>query len=233
MNDSRSNFRLACAACIGGHIGYVQKWLNDRTTGSGRNARRFNIAACDGFAIRREQKIAKIICGKPLCNHLKRKTLVTSAFETYAPLFPWQKTYQKLGSSEKKYHARTFFWKRAQRTWSGRSISLHICRFPRRRVLNQPAEARPAQQRSSLHAPAQISPHRARWDSAKEFSRDMRGEPTITRKTSTTKRAIAISLNNIARGESGQNWFAAQKRKATANKTALRSSVAGGRWAIW
>src|SRR5579863_6767140 len=44
MKNSRSDSRLACAACIGGHTGYVQERLNDRSSGKGQNARNFNIA---------------------------------------------------------------------------------------------------------------------------------------------------------------------------------------------
>jgi hypothetical protein len=78
--------------------------------GRGGNARNFNIAACDEFAILGEHKIAKNLCGKLPCNRLKRKSLVTSGFSTYIPLFPWRKAYQKLGSIVRKYHAGDNFW---------------------------------------------------------------------------------------------------------------------------
>src|SRR5580658_9401834 len=57
------------------------------------------------------------------------------------------------------------------------------------------------------------------------------GHPTITRNTSRTKRPMAMSLNRDAWGRFGQSWFAAQKRKAAANRMVLNSSGRGRRCA--
>lgn len=42
-----------------------------------------------------------------------------------------------------------------------------------------------------------------------------------------------MSLKSVARGMSGQSWFAAQNRKATASMIALRSSSGSGRRMAW
>jgi len=42
-----------------------------------------------------------------------------------------------------------------------------------------------------------------------------------------------MSLNNVASGNLGQNWFAAQNRKAAANRIALAISMDADRRANW
>jgi hypothetical protein len=69
--------------------------------------------------------------------------------------------------------------------------------------------------------------------SANELAFDAGGRPAMTRKTSRTKSPIAISLNNDAWGRLGQNWFAAQNRKAVASRAAFTSSMAAGLCAAW
>lgn len=95
-----------------------------------------------------------------------------------------------------------------------------------------PAPVTYAQTRPFLHDPAQHSAHDSAQDSPNELSGDDRGQPTITRKTSSTKSAMAMSLKRVAWGRAGQNWLAAQKRKAAASKIALANSKALGRRAI-
>ena len=55
------------------------------------------------------------------------------------------------------------------------------------------------------------------------------GRPVIARNTSNTKSAMAMSLKSVAWGKAGQNWLAAQNRKAQARRIALTSSDRDGR----
>ncbi len=173
--------------------------------GRGGNARNLNIAACDEFARRREHKIAKIICGKLLCNRLKRKSLVTSGFSTNTPLSPWRKAYQKLGSSEKKYHARVVSWqvRPALQIQNFDHISRCVASVTAETSITRPNWA--PQHGCRPQSAARVLEHWLGQDSAKDVSRDVRGQPTITRNTSRTKSAIAMSLKSVARGESGQS----------------------------
>ncbi len=68
----------------------------------------------------------------------------------------------------------------------------------RRIDAGQPFALRPVKGCSSLHDSAQHLPHDAGQASAKELSEDVGGQPRITRNTSKTNRAIAISLNSVA-----------------------------------
>ncbi len=65
--------------------------------------------------------------------------------------------------------------------------------------------------------------------SSSKLSFDPDGQPAITKNTSSTKSPMAMSLNSDAWGRFDQNWFAAQKRKAAANRRVLTSSAAGRR----
>lgn len=82
-------------------------------------------------------------------------------------------------------------------------------------------------QRSSR--PNQSFASRSEKLSAKDSSGELDGQPTITKNTSSTKSVMARSLYSVARPASGQNWFAAHKRKAIASRTALNISAAPGR----
>lgn len=53
------------------------------------------------------------------------------------------------------------------------------------------------------------------------------GQPAITKNTSKTKSPMAMSLKSDAWGRVDQSWFAAQKRKAAANRMVLSSSARG------
>jgi hypothetical protein len=58
---------------------------------------------------------------------------------------------------------------------------------------------------SSLYGPPQHAAQHPEQASPKELSGEVRGQPMITRKTSRTNKAIAMSLNNVACGRFGQN----------------------------
>src|ERR1017187_9804621 len=78
--------------------------------GAGGDARNLNIAACSVFATYPARKNRKKVCGKVICNRLKRKSFVTSAAAGKPPPFSWRLAYQKLGCSRRKYHAETTAW---------------------------------------------------------------------------------------------------------------------------
>ena len=67
--------------------------------------------------------------------------------------------------------------------------------------------------------------------SPRKLSLDPAGQPAIAKNTSRTKSPMAMSLNRDAWGRVGQSWFAAQKRKAVANRMVLTSSATGRRCA--
>ena len=179
--------------------------LNDRT--SGKRAGTPEISIYQPEALRTSSAvchIAKNICGNPNCNRLKRKSLVTSVTVGKQPPFSWRSAYQKLGSSIRKYHARTSSWQAP----SIRAGLAQHCLFAPLWLRTTSLYTNAAQ------GPEQVSP--------KELSDEVGGQPTITRNTSRTKRAIAMSLKSVAWGRSGQNWLAAQKRKADSQQDRLQ-----------
>lgn len=105
MNESRFNYRCACAACAGGHMGDVQEAFVDKTLVRDREARNFNIAHVDRSQHPRAPKIFKKDCGNCAGNPLKRKPFVISSFHgKYPPLSP-HALYREMRCRQRKYHA--------------------------------------------------------------------------------------------------------------------------------
>jgi hypothetical protein len=180
--------------------------LNDRTSGNGRDRPKFQYSSRRPFRIKRgvphrekslwESKLQSIEttigCDKRVGD--RHIALPPGAMRT-----------RSRDRQGKNITPEQSFGKLAQRASSGNSIDLMICGFSRQRESDHAAETGPAQHRCSPRGVEQHSAHRAGRDSAKEASLAVRGQPKMTRNTSRTKRAIAMSLKSVACGDSGQN----------------------------
>jgi hypothetical protein len=106
MNESRFDFRVACAACAGGHMGDVQETLVDRNLPGGREARKFTIAVENPETTRFACHIARKACGNPSGKAKKRKWIVTRGKPRQTPPWPGRLAHRKLRYSPTKYHGR-------------------------------------------------------------------------------------------------------------------------------
>ncbi|HKN24362.1 MAG TPA: hypothetical protein VJX72_05905, partial [Candidatus Acidoferrum sp.] len=72
MNESRFDFRVACAACAGGHMGGVQEPLFDKALLEGQGSPKFQYSAGGALTTQELRKKHEIIMDVPHCNRLKR-----------------------------------------------------------------------------------------------------------------------------------------------------------------
>jgi hypothetical protein len=206
MKDSRYNFRLACAACIGGHTSYVQELLNDRTSGSGRDRPKFQYSSLRRIRNTLRTQNRQNYLWETALQPLEKKIACDKRICGVHTTFPLAKCVPEVGIVKEKISCQSRSLASSLNALNPEIQSdLMISRFCRQRGPGHRAETGPAQHPSSPQCAAQHSMDRSGRNSAKELSRDVRGQPTITRNMSRTKSAIAMSLKSVARGESGQN----------------------------
>ena len=155
---------------------------------AGGVARNFNIAAGGPSASTAVCHIAKISCGNLALQPLEKK-------------IAWDKRYR----SEVPATLITF---RVPEVGKFKEISCgqSAIQFSSpARCWPSPVRACFVQLSSSLYGPPQHAAQHPEQASPKELSGEVRGQPMITRKTSRTNKAIAMSLNNVACGRFGQN----------------------------
>jgi hypothetical protein len=221
MNESRFDCRCTCAACADGHMGCVQEPLFDSALLDGQGSPKFQYSAREAAAAQNCTKLCEIILWetdaqsaekKPACdNHDFRETnpVLLALFIPEVGMFK-----RKISC---RIHAAP-----ASRALLG--IRCAMCGLRYRLALSgTPSAARDeTSQHAQLHR-CVLPPQQ----SSRTLPPDPAGQPAITKNTSRTKSPMAMSLKSDAWGRPGQNWFAAQKRKAATNRLVLNNSAGG------